>query len=128
MTHSRHGQYSPPDAVQEGPFTILELGVSLHEEDKRSEGENSHSNQHHHQTQLLVSLLQSIGQRLDPSKVSDQLEDSHYSHDPHQSDHFPRLANNLTREKYISNGKLLDLPSYLLVPPVPGSRTRAIWP
>ena len=59
MTHSRHGQYSPPHAVQEGPFAILKLRVSLNEEDQRSEGENGHSNQDHHQAEFLVSLLQS---------------------------------------------------------------------
>ena len=123
---------SPPHAVQEGPFTILELRVSLNEEDKRSEGENSHSNQDHHQAKLLVSLLQSVCERLDASKMSDKLEDSHDSHHSHKSDHFPRLANHLRRiyffDPTMSELELVLVPSYLPVPPVPGSRTQARLP
>ena len=71
MTHCGHGQDAPPHAVQEGPFTILKLRVSLNEEDQRSEGENCNSNQDHHQAKFLVSLLQSVCERLDPSEMSD---------------------------------------------------------
>ena len=74
MTHCGDGQYSPPDAVQEGPFTVLKLRVSLNKEDKWSEGEDRNSNQDHHQAKFFVGLLQCVCERLDSSKVSDQLK------------------------------------------------------
>ena len=42
----------------------------------------------------LVSLLESVEQRLQSSKVSDKFEDPQNPHDPHQTDHLSRLANN----------------------------------
>ena len=57
MTNGGDCEDAPPDTVQECPLSILELRVPLHKEDQRSEGEDCHPHQHHHQTQLLVGLV-----------------------------------------------------------------------
>ena len=44
---------------------------------------------------IVVDLLQSDDERLETSEVSDKLEDPQHSHDPHQTNYFTSLANNL---------------------------------
>ena len=96
MTNCGHGEYSPPDAVQEGPFSILEFWVPLNKEHERGKREDSDPNQDHHEAELFISLdivnrftifivrdshlLQRVGQGLEPSKVADKFENSHDSH------------------------------------------------
>ena len=56
MTHCGHCEYSPPDAVKEGPFSIHKLWVPFNKKHERGEGEDSHTNQNHHKAQLFISL------------------------------------------------------------------------
>ena len=44
---------------------------------------------------IVVDLLQSDDEWLETSEVSDELEDPQHSHDPHQTNYFTSLANNL---------------------------------
>ena len=43
----------------------------------------------------LVCLVESVDERLEAGEVSDQLEDPHNSHDPHQTNNLTRLTHDL---------------------------------
>ena len=94
--YSPHGgqrHQAPPEGVEEGPGAGGV--VFLREVDQGGEGEDGHPHQQHQQAQLLVGLVQGVDERLQPSEVTDQLEDPHHPHHPHQSHDFTRFTHYL---------------------------------
>jgi len=109
------GEKSPPEGVDVAPVLLFLLGKV----DERGEGEHGHGDEHDQQAELLVSLLESAEERLEPSKVSHQLEDSQDSGDADQTKDLAGLADDVElgqvvdqeRDEVGQDGKEVDLRS-----------------
>ncbi len=81
---------SPPEAVNERP--LQHRRVFFGEEDQAAKGEHCDSHKDYKETELLVSLLESIQETLQSSKVAHKLKDAQYAHNASQTHDLACLA------------------------------------
>ena len=93
LPHSSEGHQAPPEWVEEGPGAggVVLLG----EVDQGRVGEYGHRHQHQQQPELLVSLLKRVDQRLKAGKMSNEFENSQYSHDADEAYDLTSFPDNL---------------------------------
>ena len=88
--HSSESHKAPPEGVKKWPWSGRIVLLS-----KINQGckcKDCNSDQQHQETQLFVSLVESVNQGLKTSKMSDKFEYSHDSHPPHESHYLTRFT------------------------------------